>query len=80
MTPVQAIRAKCLDCSAGSRVEVRLCVMPDCPLYLFRMGSRGSCTAIGSLAPRFWLSVPGRHAAGRHTRNISDPSPNHHYR
>ncbi len=43
MTPVKAIRAKCLDCSAGSRAEVRLCVMPDCPLFPFRMGKNPNC-------------------------------------
>ena len=38
MTPIQAIRAKCLDCSAWSPNEVRLCAMRDCTLYPFRMG------------------------------------------
>ncbi len=38
LTPIRAIRAKCLDCSAGSAKEVRLCVIPDCPLYMYRMG------------------------------------------
>ncbi len=43
MTPVQAIRAHCLDCSGGSRAEVRLCVIPDCPLHPFRMGRNPNC-------------------------------------
>jgi len=38
LTPVQAIRAKCLECSGGSYKEIRLCVIPDCPPYPFRMG------------------------------------------
>lgn len=38
MTPIKAIRAKCLDCVAGQVVEVRLCPSSDCPLYPFRMG------------------------------------------
>lgn len=38
VTPLKAIRLKCLDCSAGSRHEVKHCVIPDCPLYAFRMG------------------------------------------
>ena len=37
-TPIKAIRAKCLDCSGGSAQEVRLCVIPECPLYPYRMG------------------------------------------
>lgn len=36
--PVKAIRLKCLDCSGGSREEVKLCVIPECPLYPFRLG------------------------------------------
>ena len=38
LSPVKAIRAKCLDCSAWQATEVRLCVMHDCPLYPYRMG------------------------------------------
>ena len=38
LTPLRAIRAKCIDCSAGSAKEVRECMMLDCPLYAFRMG------------------------------------------
>lgn len=38
MTPVKAIRAKCLDCCCGSAKEVRLCPVYGCPLYPFRMG------------------------------------------
>lgn len=36
--PLKAIRLKCLDCSAGSSNEVKLCVIPDCPLYPYRFG------------------------------------------
>ena len=38
MTPLKAIRAKCLDCVCGQPQEVRLCPCKDCPLYPFRMG------------------------------------------
>ena len=38
LTPLRAIRAKCIDCSAGSAKEVRECVILDCPLYPYRMG------------------------------------------
>lgn len=34
----QAMRMKSLDCSAHSRAEVKNCVIPDCPLYPYRMG------------------------------------------
>lgn len=37
MTPIKAIRAKCLDCYCGSAKEVRLCLAQDCPLYPFRI-------------------------------------------
>lgn len=40
MRPLKAIRAKCLDCSGGSFTEVKLCVIPDCPLYPYRFGRR----------------------------------------
>ena len=37
-SPVKAIRAKCLDCCAGSVVEVRECPVAGCPLHPYRMG------------------------------------------
>ena len=40
MTPMKAIRAKCLDCSCGSATEVRLCPRTICGLYQYRFGKR----------------------------------------
>jgi len=47
LTPLRAIRKKCLDCMAGSAKEVRLCSMDDCPLYLYRFGRNPSRKGIG---------------------------------
>lgn len=38
LTPLKAIRAKCLDCMNGQSNEVKLCTCPDCPLYVYRLG------------------------------------------
>lgn len=38
MTPLKAIRAKCLDCCIGQAQEVRMCPSQDCPLWDYRMG------------------------------------------
>jgi hypothetical protein len=38
MSPLDAIRAKCLDCMAGSDREVRLCAAMTRPSWPFRMG------------------------------------------
>lgn len=38
LTPVKAIRAKCLDCMCGSSNEVKLCPATDCSLYPYRLG------------------------------------------
>jgi len=38
ITPVKAIRLKCLDCCCGSAHEVKLCVATQCPLYPYRFG------------------------------------------
>lgn len=40
MTPIKAIRAKCIDCCCGNVSEVRRCPCEDCPLYPYRMGHR----------------------------------------
>lgn len=38
MTPMKAIRQKCLECSCGSSTEVKECKVTKCPLYEFRLG------------------------------------------
>lgn len=38
MTPMKAIRAKCLDCCCGQVNEVRHCPVNACTLYPFRFG------------------------------------------
>lgn len=38
LTPMKAIRAKCLDCMCDSAQEVKLCPIVNCPLYEFRLG------------------------------------------
>lgn len=40
LTPIKAIRAKCMDCSNNQRKEIRECPIKNCPLYPFRMGKR----------------------------------------
>lgn len=38
ISPLKAIRAKCIECCCGSKSEVKLCTCNDCPLYPFRFG------------------------------------------
>lgn len=38
LSPIKAVRKKCLDCSGGSSDEVRKCDIADCPLHPFRFG------------------------------------------
>lgn len=40
LTPIKAIRAKCLDCCCDSVKEVRLCPITNCALYPYRLGHR----------------------------------------
>ena len=37
-SPLAALRARCVDCCAGSAPEVRKCVAVDCSTWPFRMG------------------------------------------
>lgn len=48
LTPVQAIRAKCLDCSCQQPKEVRLCPVTRCPLWPYRMGKRPKAEVEGA--------------------------------
>ncbi len=38
LTPVKAIRAKCLDCCGGSAHEVEQCSVERCSLFPYRFG------------------------------------------
>ena len=38
MSPLQAIRKKCLDCAGDQYLEVKLCEAVACPLWPFRSG------------------------------------------
>ena len=49
MTPLKAIRAKCLDCCCGQAYEVKLCPCSDCSLYPFRFGNNPNRTGIGNV-------------------------------
>lgn len=48
MTVLQAIRAKCLDCTGGDPGEVKDCPCQDCSLYPFRMGKNPNRAGIGN--------------------------------
>ena len=47
LSPLKAIRAKCLDCMADQPAEVRLCPCENCPLYPYRMGHNPNRKGIG---------------------------------
>lgn len=47
LTPLKAIRAKCLDCVCENAQEVRLCPSTGCPLYPYRMGHNPNRKGIG---------------------------------
>lgn len=49
LTPIKAIRAKCLECSNYQPKEVRECLITDCPLYRYRMGKNPNRVGIGNL-------------------------------
>ena len=38
LTPLQAIRKKCLDCTGDSLEGIRNCPIEACPLYVYRSG------------------------------------------
>ena len=50
-TVVQAVRRKCIDCSAGQPSEVRKCPVVACPLWPFRFGTNPFSRPRGSPFP-----------------------------
>ena len=51
LSPLKAIRLKCLDCMCGNAAEVRRCPCEDCTLYPFRFGKNPNREGIGSKQP-----------------------------
>lgn len=49
VTPLKAIRRKCLDCSAGQPSEVRRCVITDCVLFTYRFGRNPKRKGVGGM-------------------------------
>jgi len=39
LSPLRAVRHKCLDCCCESSQEVEACPVRDCPLWIYRFGS-----------------------------------------
>lgn len=48
MTPLKAIREKCLDCSAQQPSEVKHCPVTTCALWPFRMGKNPNRAGLGN--------------------------------
>lgn len=48
LTPIKAIRAKCIDCMCGLTHEVKLCPVTDCSLWPYRMGHNPNRAGIRS--------------------------------
>jgi len=57
LTPIAAIRQKCLDCMAGQFNEVRACPIVKCSLWYHRLGIRPTSNILGKnpfLQPTFF--------------------------
>ena len=55
MTPVKAIKAKCLDCCCGDRGEVKECPVKDCPLWQYRKWQQTTSLIILTSSARLLL-------------------------
>ena len=47
ITPMSAIRAKCIECCCGNAAEVRRCEIADCALHPYRSGHNPERAGIG---------------------------------
>lgn len=44
LTPIRAIRHKCLECQSKHYSLIRNCEEKGCPLYRFRLGRNPNCS------------------------------------
>ena len=63
MTPIKAIRAKCMNCVCDQANEIKLCPITDCPLYPFRFGKNPNKKANLTDEQRSALSERGKNLA-----------------
>lgn len=40
LTPLQAIRKKCRDCTGDNLEEIRNCTIKECPLYPYKLNKK----------------------------------------
>ena len=52
-TPIKSIREKCLDCTNGSRKEIRLCTVVQCALYPYRFGKRPTQAIVDTIKDNY---------------------------
>ena len=71
ISPLKALRLRCIDCSAGSSLEVRLCTAVSCPSWPFRLG-RNPWRPPASEAQRAW----GRRLAAMSTEAFLEKAEN----
>ena len=69
MTPMKAIRLKCLDCCWGSSVEVKLCTATDCPLWVYRSGHNPARVGVG----RTGINKPEAYSTATSDARKEDP-------
>lgn len=51
LTPIKAIRKKCLNCSNEQWIEVKRCPIEECPLWEYRLGRRPPKCVEGDFSP-----------------------------
>jgi hypothetical protein len=77
MSPLRALRARCLDCCAGQANEVAACTAVKCPSWPFRMGTdpwrKPASEARRASARRTMEGINARRQRGRAERAGSPP-------
>ena len=71
MSPLKSLRLRCIDCCAGSSLEVRLCTAVSCPAWPFRLGN-SPWRPPASEAQRAW----GRRLAAMSSSALSEKTEN----
>jgi len=58
MSPMSAIRAKCLDCTCYQAIEVTKCDIKECPLWRFRSGRNLTAPRVAGRPQKGIISSP----------------------
>jgi hypothetical protein len=73
LPPMQAFRAKCMDCTCNQPKEIKFCSITDCAIWPYRMGNNPKRAGVGGKGRRFEKREVVPKSAGHQISKLIEP-------